>query len=93
MKPTDAEINAAITTLRNAGFTVTAPQADSWIAPKDLWRKLSVGSLARFLDRLHHSRCPQVQRRVGESGRLLAVRPTPELLAFLCEPSQPGKRM
>jgi len=89
----DAEINAAITLLVQRGFSVTAPRADDWITVIDLWRKMGVGTLAAFRDRLHHPKCPHIQRRVGESGRLTMIRPTAELLAFLRIPAQPGKRL
>lgn len=93
MNPTDTEINAAITLLRSRGFTVTQPHADEWISPVDLWRKHGTGTLAAWRDRLHHPRCPHYQRRVGSSGRITMLRPTPELLAFLRRPAQPGKRL
>jgi hypothetical protein len=98
MNPTDSEINAAIAILRHCGFTISSAKAMEWIAPIDLYAKLvkahgqAAGSRARFLERMHHSKCPHVQRKVGPSGRLLEIRPTPELLAFLREPSHPGRR-
>jgi hypothetical protein len=91
---TESDINAAISLLRSRGYSVTLPQADEWITVIDLWRKHGGGcSLAQFRDRLHHSRCPNFQRHVGETGRMTTLRPTPELLAFLRQPSQPGKRL
>ena len=90
MTPTDTEINAAITLLRSRGFTVTQPHADEWISPVDLWRKHGTGTLAAWRDRLHHPRCPHYERK---PGRLTMLRPTPELLAFLRRPAQPGKRL
>lgn len=92
---TTADLNTALETVRRAGFSVTSPRAGDWIAPTDLWlyHEPAVGTKARFLDRLHHPRCPHVQRKVGPSGRLLAIRPTPELLAFLRQPAQPGRAL
>ena len=90
---TDAQVNAAIALLTARGFSVSHPQADEWTSPIDLWRIAGVGTLAQFYDRLHHSRCPQYQRRVGSSGRMTMLRPTPALIAFLRLPSQPGKRI
>jgi hypothetical protein len=94
MTTTDDQINAAIGLLRARGYSVTLPQADEWVTPVDLWRSHGGGcSLAQFRDRLHHSRCPHFQRHVGASGRMTTLRPTPALLAFLIQPSQPGKRL
>ena len=91
---TDTDINAAIGLLRSCGFSVTHPEADEWITPIDLWRTQGAGTtLASFRDRLHHPRCPHYQRRVGSSGRMTMLRPTPALIAFLRLPSQPGKRI
>jgi hypothetical protein len=93
MKPSDADINAALAILRHAGFTCTAPQAGDWITIIDLWRRVGTGTLAAFRDRLHHPRCPQYQRHVGATGRITTLRPTPALLDWLRRPSQPGRRM
>ena len=93
MTGTDDQVNAAIALLTARGFAVTHPQADEWVSPIDLWRAHGTGSLAQFYDRLHHSRCPHYQRRVGSSGRMTMLRPTPALIAFLRLPSQPGKRI
>lgn len=91
---TDAEINAAITLLLECGYSVTQPLADEWTTPIDLWRKHGDGTtLTAFRDRLQHPRCPHYQRHVGATGRTTTLRPTPELLAFLRQPSQPGKRL
>jgi hypothetical protein len=91
---TDNEINAAIGLLRSRGFSVTHPEADEWITIIDLWRKHGTGAtLASFRDRLHHPRCPHYARHVGQTGRTTTLRPTPALLAFLSQPSQPGKRL
>ena len=90
---TDTQINDAIAMLTARGFHVTHPEADEWITPIDLFRAHGTGSLAQFHDRLHHSRCPQYQRRVGSSGRMSMLRPTAALIAFLRLPSQPGKRI
>ena len=90
----DNDINAAIGLLRSRGFSVTHPEADEWIAPIDLWRTTAAaGSLAQFHDRLNHPRCPAYPRHVGATGRTTTLRPTVELLAFLRQPSQPGKRL
>ena len=91
---TDLEINAAIALLRARGFSVTHPEASAWITPIDLWRTQGAGAtLASFRDRLQHPRCPQYQRHFGATGRMTTLRPTAELLAFLRQPSQPGKRL
>ena len=88
------DLNQALETVRRAGFAVTSPRAGEWIAPADLWFVTpGTGTKARFLDRRHHPRCPHYQRKVGPSGRLLLLRPTPALLAWLRAPSQPGRRM
>ena len=81
MKPSDDQINAALETIRKAGGTVTFPQADEWITPTDLWRSIGgIDQKSRFYDRLHHPRCPQYQRKVGATGRITTLRPTPALL-------------
>jgi hypothetical protein len=91
---TENQINAAISLLRSRGYSVTLPQADEWVTVIDLWRKHGgIGTIAQFRDRLHHPRCPNFQRHVGATGRMTTLRPTPELLAFLRQPSQPGKRL
>jgi len=94
MTTTDTEINAAIGLLRSRGFSVTHPEADEWITPIDLWREHGEGAtIAQFRDRLNHPRCPHYQRHIGAKGRTTTLRPTPELLDFLRQPSQPGKRL
>jgi hypothetical protein len=91
---TEAEINAAITLLRSLGYSVTHPKADEWTTPIDLWRKHGDGTtMAAFRDRLNHPRCPYYQRHVGATGRITTLRPTADLLAFLRQPLQPGKRL
>ena len=91
---TDTDINAAIALLTSRGFAVSHPQADEWITIIDLWRIQGAGTtLASFRDRLHHPRCPAYPRHVGATGRTTTLRPTAELLAFLRQPSQPGKRL
>ena len=87
-----------LTTLTaNYAAAVTELRADPWIEPLDLWRKLADAdecmTRACFHDRLHHPRCPHYQRKLGPSGRLLTLRPTAELLAWLRKPAQPGKRL
>lgn len=87
-------INAAIDLLHRHGYSVTLPQADEWIAVAKLRRHVGwTGGVAGFCERLRHPRCPHVQRRVGPTGRLIEVRPTPDLLAFLRAPMQPGRRL
>ena len=94
MNTTDNDINAAIGLLRSRGFSVSHPEADEWITPIDLWRTQGAGTtLASFRDRLHHPRCPAYPRHVGATGRTTTLRPTAELLAFLRQPSQPGRRL
>tara|TARA_R110000868_G_scaffold343859_1_gene604808 strand:- start:717 stop:998 length:282 start_codon:yes stop_codon:yes gene_type:complete len=90
---TDIQINAAIALLTARGFSVSHPQADEWTSPIDLYRSHGAGTLAQFHDRLHHPRAPHYQRRVGSSGRMTMLRPTPALIAFLRLPSQPGSRL
>jgi hypothetical protein len=95
----ESDINAAISLLRARGYSVTLPKADEWQAPNDLWLSSVANNitLASFRDRLNHPHCPErhsaLHRKIGKSGRLLMIRPTPALLAFLRQPSQPGKRL
>jgi hypothetical protein len=88
------EITEAITLLRSRGFSVTHPEASDWITPIDLWRVHGEGvTLASFRDRLTHPRCPQYQRHIGAKGRTTTLRPTPDLIDFLRQPPQPGRRL
>ena len=90
----DNDINDAIALLRSRGFSVTHTEAEDWITPIDLWRVHGEGvTLASFRDRLSHPRCPQYQRHIGARGRTTTLRPTPELIDFLRQPSQPGRRL
>lgn len=90
----DNNITDAITLLRSHGFSVTHSEAGEWITPIDLWRAYGEGvTLASFRDRLTHPRCPQYQRHIGARGRTTTLRPTPELIDFLRQPSQPGRRL
>jgi hypothetical protein len=93
--PSDEEFNAACAVIIARGGRVELPNSqETFVTVIDLWRKHGgIGTLAQFRDRLHHPRCPQFQRHVGASGRMTTLRPTPELLAFLRQPSQPGKRL
>jgi hypothetical protein len=90
----DTDINDAIALLRSRGFSVSHSEAEDWTTPIDLWRVHGEGvTLASFRDRLTHPRCPNYQRHIGAKGRTTTLRPTPELIDFLRQPSQPGKRL
>jgi len=87
----DEAINAAITLLRSNGFTVRMPEGVvRWMTPKELRGEVGSSGIWR---RLHSRECPPFEARRGSTGRLVELRVTPELRAFLAQPKRPGKRL
>ncbi len=83
--------NEMIDQLRREGFVVTRPEWSSWIVPIDLMRQNSHLSRGGFYKRLRKYR-GEYPRERSYTGRLLRLRTTPELLAFLAKPLAKGER-
>lgn len=62
------------------------PKTTDEFTPKQLCEKYSMTSNGMH-GRLSHFNCPQTRRRKGPTGRLLTVEMTPELDAFLSQPT------
>lgn len=94
---TDKRLNKAIAVVQSHGLIVTpAPQPERypWMTPSELFARYLGGSTkSRMYRRLAGSSAPCVDGRWGETGRLLAVRATPKLIAYLQQPSQQGRRL
>lgn len=54
---------------------------EAGLSPSGLWR------------RLHHVDCPAFEREEGNGGRILRLRPTPALMAWLTQPKQQGGKL
>lgn len=87
----DEAINAAIELLRAEGFRVDRPELGPWISPVDLWLEIGTIGYVGFVKRIHEFPGP-CARRCGESGRLIELRASPELLAWLRRPAAPRRR-
>jgi hypothetical protein len=93
---TDKRLNKAIAVVQSRGLIVSPPSAERfpWMTPSELFARYLGGSTkSRMYRRLAGSSAPCVDGRWGESGRLLAVRATPKLIAYLQQPSQQGRRL
>jgi hypothetical protein len=87
--------NEAIDHLRGLGYSITAPPdgLPPYERPVQLQARLGV-PLRRFHARLHHPACPAFPRLCSDAtGRLLKLRCTPELHAWLTRPAQPRKAL
>ena len=84
----------AIATCKANGLNVTSPERFPWMTPSELHSRFLGGSTkSRMYRRLTGSSCPCVDARWGASGRLLTLRPTRELIAYLVKPNQGGRRL
>ena len=91
---TDKKLKAAIAVIHARGWKVTSPEPYPWMTPSELYSRYLGGTTkSRMYRRLAGSSAPCVDGRWGESGRLLAVRATPKLIAYLQQPSQQGRRL
>ena len=92
---TDKRLTKAIAVVQSHGLIVTtSPERFPWMTPSELFARYLGGSTkSRMYRRLAGSSAPCVDGRWGESGRLLAVRATPKLIAYLQQPSQQGRRL
>ena len=91
---TEEDLNAAIAIVRARGLEVTTPERFPWMTPSEFHsRFLSGTTKSRMYRRLTGPSAPCVDARWGESGRLLTLRPTRELIAYLSKPNQGGKRL
>jgi hypothetical protein len=94
MKMTDKKLKNAIAIIHARGWKVTSPERIPWMTPSELFARYLQGSTkSRMYRRLAGSSAPCVDGRRGESGRLLTLRPTQELIAYLAKPNQGGKRL
>jgi hypothetical protein len=78
----DEATNWALEWLRARDFAVYSVDREPWARPAELARTFGL-STKQIFDRLHHSKCPKTALRTGQSGRLLSVLVTPELMAWL----------
>jgi len=91
---TDKRLTNAIALVQSSGYIVTTPERFPWMTPSELFARYLGGSTkSRMYRRLAGSSAPCVDGRWGETGRLLAVRATPKLIAYLQQPSQQGRRL
>ena len=92
---TDKKLTNAIATCKANGLNVTSPdERFPWMTPSEIHSRFLSGSTkARMYRRLTGSSCPCVDARWGMTGRLLTLRPTRELIAYLSKPNQGGKRL
>lgn len=77
----DARTNEAIDRLRSLGFSVHMPDAAT-LTPGAYAARLGLlpGSLSRML---HGPGCPEFWHMRGPTGRIVRMRPTPELEKWL----------
>ena len=87
-------VNRAIDLLIAAGFSVVSKKIETpWETPMELFTRLeSPLSHDGFNRRLVSIDAPFYQTRRGASGRLVQLRATDELVAWLQRPSRPGQR-
>lgn len=92
---TDKKLNNAIATCKANGLNVTSPdERFPWMTPSEFHARFLSGSTkSRMYRRLTGPSAPCVDARWGMSGRLLTLRPTRELIAYLSKPNQGGKRL
>lgn len=91
---TDKKLTNAIATCKANGLNVTAPERFPWMTPSEFHSRYLHGTTkSRMYRRLTGPSCPCVDARWGETGRLLTLRPTRELIAYLSKPNQGGKRL
>jgi hypothetical protein len=96
MISTDKRLTNAIALVQSRGLIVSPPPAERfpWMTPSELFARYLGGTTkSRMYRRLAGSSAPCVDGRWGESGRLIAVRATPKLIAYLQQPSQQGRRL
>jgi hypothetical protein len=93
---TDKRLTKAIAVVQSHGLIVSPPppRVYPWMTPSELFARYLGGSTkSRMYRRLAGPSAPCVDGKWGESGRLLAVRATPKLIAYLQQPSQQGRRL
>ena len=94
MTTTDKKLINAIAVIHARGWKVTSPERLPWMTPSEFHSRFLGGTTkARMYRRLTGSSCPCVDARWGMTGRLLTLRPTRELIAYLSKPNQGGKRL
>lgn len=83
----------AIAWLRDRQFTVRfVPDGRNWESPKELHARLTPGMVrTTFLQRLNHTGAPAFLAERGPSRRLLRLKSTPALEAWLTRPVTKGK--
>ena len=79
----DGRINAAITLLRENGYSVDLPKHLHRLeTPGEFRTRLQI-STTHFMRRLATQGCPEFYRECGPSGRILKMRSNPDLDAFM----------
>lgn len=80
--PITHEVQAAVALLIAHGWTTPLQLgAAAGLKPAATWR------------RLHHRECPRTARQIGHTGRMIALRTSPTLKAFLSRPLQRGRKL
>lgn len=65
------------------------PEFKEMVTPKELASRIGLSS-AGIHERLSHRNCPGFDAETGESGRIIRVRLTPVLMAFLTQKRSQG---
>lgn len=91
----DETLNLAMDEIRRRGGVITfPPEASTLMTPREFrlrYTKLSAGGLT---GRLQHADCPRFHaERAGKHSRIVKLRPTPELIAWVTSAHSPGVRL
>lgn len=93
MNEMDQQVNEAIDLLRSQGFVVEKPNLDDWITPMDLWREIGQRLCYNGFHRRLSKFPGDYPKKHGLTGRLIELRPTPELKKWLSKSKQQGAKM
>lgn len=88
----DDATNFALTWLRSRGYSIQRIDESGLLPPVKLRRRLRLGS-PLFFKRLHHPCCPRYDAKFSARGKLLFLKPNPDLVRFLTLPKQAGRRL
>lgn len=91
MSDLNEKINEAIDLLRANGYRIERPEWGPWINATALHAQFGHLSRTAFHKRLY-TFAGDFPRSCGPRGNLRRLRTTPELLAWLGQPIEPGKR-
>jgi hypothetical protein len=83
-------VEMAIQLLEGEGYSVSLkPEFREWKTPSQLVEMTGLAPSGLWR-RLHHKKCPPHEREEGETGRVIRVLPTPQLLKFLAQAKTNG---